>query len=40
LALFNLAFGTDSSVATSAGWDNVTGIGTPNGLAFIRAVAR
>ena len=39
-ALFNLTFGTDSSLTTSAGWDNVTGMGTPNRLAFIRAVAK
>ena len=39
-AFFNLTFGTDSSLTTSAGWDNVTGMGTPNGLAFIRAVAK
>ena len=30
------SFGTDSSLATDAGWDNVTGLGTPNGLKFIR----
>jgi subtilase family serine protease len=39
-AFYNLTFGTDSSLTTSAGWDNVTGMGTPNGLAFIRAVAK
>jgi hypothetical protein len=38
-AFFNLTFGTDSSLTTSAGWDNVTGMGTPNGLA-VRAVAK
>jgi subtilase family serine protease len=32
------SFGTDSSLATDAGWDNVTGLGTPNGLKFIQAV--
>jgi len=31
-------FGTDSSLATGPGWDNVTGLGTPNGEHFIRAV--
>jgi subtilase family serine protease len=31
-------FGTDSSLTTGPGWDNVTGLGTPNGLAFINAV--
>ena len=29
-----ITFGTDSSLATSPGWDNVTGVGTPNGAAF------
>jgi hypothetical protein len=28
-AFFNLTFGTDSSLTTSAGWDNVTGMGNP-----------
>jgi len=31
-------FGTDSSLFTAPGWDNVTGLGTPNGLSFINAV--
>jgi subtilase family serine protease len=31
-------FGTDSSLATGPGWDNVTGLGTPNGVSFIDAV--
>jgi len=31
-------FGTDSSLTTGPGWDNVTGLGTPNGAAFIKAV--
>jgi subtilase family serine protease len=31
-------FGTDSSLATGPGWDNVTGLGTPNGENFIGAV--
>jgi subtilase family serine protease len=29
-----ITFGTDSSLYTSPGWDNVTGVGTPNGAAF------
>jgi subtilase family serine protease len=29
-----LTFGTDSSLATKPGWDNVTGLGVPNGQAF------
>jgi len=32
-------FGTDSSLATAAGWDNVTGVGTPNGWNFVNALA-
>jgi subtilase family serine protease len=31
-------FGTDSSLSTNPGWDNVTGLGTPNGSDFIQAV--
>jgi len=46
-ALFNgtstrwnvLSFGTDSSLTTGPGWDNVTGLGTPNGANFVTAVA-
>ncbi len=37
---FVLTFGTDTSLNTSEGWDNVTGLGTPNGASFIDAVAR
>ena len=33
-----LTFGTDTSLVTTAGWDNVTGLGTPNGLHFVEAV--
>lgn len=29
-----LTFGTDSGLTTKAGWDDVTGLGTPNGKAF------
>ena len=32
------SFGTDSSLTTATGWDNVTGLGTPNGLSFIQGV--
>lgn len=35
----DLGFGIDSSLTVTKGWDNVTGYGTPNGLAFINAVA-
>ena len=34
-----LSFGTDSSLTTGPGWDNVTGLGTPNGANFVSAVA-
>lgn len=34
-----ITFGTDTSLTTGPGWDNVTGVGTPNGLAFINAIA-
>ena len=36
---FVLTFGTDSSLTTGPGWDNVTGVGTPNGQAFVDAIA-
>lgn len=32
-------FGTDTSLKTGPGWDDVTGLGTPNGLPFIQGVA-
>ena len=35
----DMTFGTDSSLTVTPGWDNVTGLGVPNGLAFINAVA-
>ena len=31
----SLTFGTDSSLYTAPGWDNVTGLGTPNGAKFV-----
>jgi subtilase family serine protease len=34
------AFGIDSSLAVTPGWDNVTGFGVPNGLSFITAIAK
>ena len=34
-----LTFGTDTSLTTGPGWDNVTGLGTPNGASFVSAVA-
>ncbi|HVO62661.1 MAG TPA: S53 family peptidase [Terriglobales bacterium] len=35
---FVLGFGLDSSLTTGPGWDDVTGVGTPNGLNFVKAV--
>jgi subtilase family serine protease len=35
-----ITFGTDSSLVTGPGWDNVTGLGTPNGLAFVNAIGQ
>jgi subtilase family serine protease len=35
-----ITFGTDSSLATGPGWDNVTGLGTPNGAAFVDSVVQ
>jgi hypothetical protein len=32
-----ITFGTDSGLTTAPGWDNVTGLGTPNGKAFADA---
>ena len=36
----DLTFGTDTSLHTTKGWDDVTGYGTPKGLAFITAAAK
>ncbi|MGA3089693.1 MAG: S53 family peptidase [Terriglobales bacterium] len=36
---YAISFGTDSSLTTGPGWDNVTGLGTPNGPSFVTAVA-
>ena len=38
--LFNLTFGTDSSLTVDNGWDNVTGLGTPNGPEFIQRLVK
>jgi subtilase family serine protease len=35
-----ITFGLDSSLTVTPGWDNVTGYGTPHGLAFLNAVAK
>jgi hypothetical protein len=36
---FVLTFGTDSTLEASDGYDLATGLGTPNGRAFVEAVA-
>lgn len=36
---FVITFGTDSSLTTGPGWDNVTGVGTPDGFNFVNAIA-
>ena len=35
---FVITFGTDTSLSAGPGWDNVTGVGTPNGDSFIHAL--
>jgi hypothetical protein len=37
---FVITFGTDTSLKTGPGWDNVTGVGTPNGLSFINDITQ
>jgi len=36
---FAISFGTDSGLKTAKGWDNVTGVGTPNAKAFADSFA-
>jgi subtilase family serine protease len=36
---FVIGFGTDTSLAAGPGWDNVTGLGTPDGANFVAAIA-
>jgi subtilase family serine protease len=36
---FVIDFGVDSTLQTGPGWDTATGLGTPNGWAFVQAVA-
>lgn len=36
---FVITFGTDSALTTGPGWDNVTGVGTPDGQNFVNAIA-
>ncbi len=35
-----LTFGTDSSLRVTPGWDEVTGLGTPNGARFVEEASR
>jgi Predicted protease len=37
---FVITFGTNTSLTTNPGWDNTTGVGTPNGLAFVNAITQ
>jgi subtilase family serine protease len=39
LALFDIGYGTDTSLMAAPGWDNATGFGVPNGLSFIKNAA-
>jgi subtilase family serine protease len=39
LALFDIGYGTDTSLMAAPGWDNATGYGVPNGLVFIKDAA-
>jgi len=36
---FVITLGTDTSLTTGPGWDNVTGVGTPDGWNFVNALA-
>jgi subtilase family serine protease len=38
--VFIVTFGTDSGLKTTPGWDDVTGVGVPNGPAFVEAFAK
>ncbi|MBV9572828.1 MAG: S8/S53 family peptidase [Acidobacteriales bacterium] len=35
---YDLTFGTDTTLTVTPGWDDVTGLGTPNGVKFVNAV--
>jgi subtilase family serine protease len=37
---FVITFRADTSLKTGPGWDNVTGVGTPNGLSFISGITQ
>ena len=36
---YTLSFNTDTSLFTGAGWDNITGVGVPDGVNFVNAIA-
>lgn len=36
---YALSFNTDTSLTTGAGWDNITGVGVPDGVNFVNAIA-
>jgi subtilase family serine protease len=38
--VYVLTFGTDSGLTTASGWDDVTGVGVPNGPAFVESFAK
>jgi len=35
---YSLSFNTDTSLFTAPGWDNVTGVGVPDGVNFVNAI--
>ena len=35
---YAISFGTDSTLLVTNGWDDVTGVGTPYGAAFVNGV--
>ena len=37
---FVITFGTDTGLTTGPGWDNVTGLGVPDGAAFVNAIGQ
>ena len=37
-SFFNPTFNQDSSLATGSGWDDVTGVGSPNAPGFVAAL--
>ena len=37
---FVITFGTDTGLVTGPGWDNVTGLGVPDGAAFVNAITQ